>query len=387
MDEHRKREIWFKIARFIGKPFVCLKYRYKYDSFKDVKGPLLVLANHTTDLDSLFIAIAAGKQLYFVATENITRMPRFGKLIMKIFAPIIHYKGMPGIRTSKIMLRHLKAGHSVAVFPEGNRTFNGVTLPMGDANGKLAIASGATLVTYRIKGGYFTSPRWHKKDRRGRVRGELAGVYTHEELKAMGPDEVNRIIARDLYLDAYEEQKKDPWAYTGPDIAENLESTVFLCPKCGKIGGLHSQGNRFFCDCGFDAIFDEYGYIKDKDQHQWTVTELDIKQREYIDDLQKNSGEEELFEDEVSEETVDENHDVVSERRVVLKAFANAFGVDDKNVSFDDIEAIAINQKNLLMFHLKGMKSHYQFRGPLSFSALKYLYVFRAAKGSWNGIL
>ena len=386
MDEYKRHDILYKIIRAVGTPFVRCMFNYSYEKLKDVEGPCLILANHTTDADSAFIGLASPKQTYFVATENLTRLKFWGKILMYIFGPIIHYKGMHGIRTTRQILRQLRRGHNVAMFPEGNRTFNGITCPIPPVTGQLARACGATLVTYRIKGGYFMAPRWHKTTRRGRVRGEVAGVYSPEELKAMTPEEVQKVIERDLYVDAYAEQKKDPVPFKGKDMAESLESTVFLCPECGKMNHLHSKGDRFFCECGYEAIFDKYGYLRGKDGDVRTVTELDKAQRAYIEDLQKASDGA-MFSDSISEEFVDENHNVVEIKDVVLKAYPDAFEMNGKKLSFDDIEAIAINQRNLLLIHIKGIVGHFQYRGPLFFNALKYLYVFRAAKGSADGFL
>ena len=385
--EHRKYQRLFKIARALGKPIVCAKYHYSYQSFKDVEGPYLLLANHTTDIDSPFVGIASGRQMYFVATENLIRMPKFGKLIKDVFAPIIHYKGTVGVKTTKEILKHLRSGHSVGMFPEGNRTFSGKTLPIREATGKLARMCGAKLVTFRIRGGYFTSPRWHKKDRVGRVKGEVAGVYTHEQLMEMTPEEVNDLIARDLYVDAYADQAKDPVPYKGEDIAEALESAIFLCPECGKIGGLHSKGDRFFCDCGFESVMDEYGYLTDEKGIKRTVTELDEAQKAYIAKLLENAGDEELFSDEVSEEIVGKDHEIEKITQVTFRAFKDRYEINDRVMNFDDIEAIAINQRNLLMIHVRGEKPHYQYRGQISFNALKYLYLFRDVKGSVTGLL
>ena len=203
----------------------------------------------------------------------------------------------------------------------------------------------------------------------------------------MSPEEVEALVARDLYVDAYEEQKADPWRYTGTDLAESLESTVFLCPECGQIGHLHSKGNRFFCDCGFEAVYDEYGNLNCKDGTVRKITDLDIAQKEYIDKLAKSDAGTELFSDVISEEIIDENHELVEANEVTVRAFPDCFMIGDRKVSFDDVEAIAINQRNLLMLHLKGIKSHFQLRGPLYYNALKYLYLFRAVKGSVNGLL
>ena len=386
MEESKRLKFLYKLIRGIGLPIVCSLYNYRYESLKDVEGPYLLLANHTTDFDSAFLGIASPRQTYFVATENITRFKFWGKILMYVFDPIIHYKGMHGIRTTRQMLRKLRKGLCVAMFPEGNRTFNGITCPIPPVTAQLAKACGAKLVTYRIRGGYFFSPRWHKKNRKGRVRGEIAGVYTAEELKAMTAEEVQKIIERDLYVDAYADQKKDPYPFKGKDMAECLESAVFLCPKCGQIDHLHSQGNRFFCDCGYEAVYDKYGNLVEPEGGIKTVTELDVAQRAYIEGLQRSSDGE-MFKDTISQEFIDEEHNLVEAKDVELKAYPDAFEMNGEKLSFDDIEAIAINQRNLLLIHKRGVPGHFQYRGPVFFNALKYLYVYRAAKGSADGFL
>ena len=73
MDEQKRHRILYKIIRAIGKPIVCSVFHYRCESLKDVEGPYLLLANHTTDVDSAFLGIASPRHTYFVATENITR--------------------------------------------------------------------------------------------------------------------------------------------------------------------------------------------------------------------------------------------------------------------------------------------------------------------------
>ena len=58
------------------------------------------------------------------------------------------------------VMRRLRKGGSVAIFAEGNRSFNGLTGDILPATGKLARSSGASLVTFRFSGGYLSSPRW-----------------------------------------------------------------------------------------------------------------------------------------------------------------------------------------------------------------------------------
>ena len=56
----------------------------------------------------------------------------------------------------------------------------------------------------------------------------------------------------------------------------------FTCPKCGEIGMLHSQNDHIFCECGFEATYDVYGYLTDKEGKKYTVTELDFLQRDAL---------------------------------------------------------------------------------------------------------
>jgi 1-acyl-sn-glycerol-3-phosphate acyltransferase len=78
------------------------------------------------------------------------------------------------------MMRRLKKGYSVCLFPEGNRSFDGVTRPFPPSTGRVAKACGAALVTFRTEGAYLSNPRWGDTLRRGRVRGRVAGIYPPE---------------------------------------------------------------------------------------------------------------------------------------------------------------------------------------------------------------
>ena len=107
-------------------------------------------------------------------------------------------KGRQGAKTVKQMLRALQEGHRVCIFPEGNRSFNGVTMDMETSIAKVAKKSKAKLVTFRIEGGYLTQPRWSTTTRRGKTRGRLINVYTPEQLAEMSDGQISEAIITDL---------------------------------------------------------------------------------------------------------------------------------------------------------------------------------------------
>lgn len=396
---HARRQRIFRFLMKIVRPVAKRKFNLTYETLDDIEGPYLVLSNHNTDWDCIFVGLASVRQLYFVATEKLMRMGFGGRLVNTLFAPILHYKGKQGINTIKSIYKHMKQGHNVAMFPEGNRSFNGMTCPIPPATGKMARTCGGTLVTYRWSGGYFSSPRWGEGARRGRVEGHIAGVYTHEQLMKMSDDEIREAIERDLHVDAYADQAKEKVAFTGKNRAIGLESMLFMCPKCGRIGSLGSLGNRLFCtDCDFDASYSEYGYLEYSDsgdkKKEHSLFELDRIQHDRIKQLFErikadlSAGRDTpLFADTVFRETIDAQHRLVERIRTKLSAFADRLEIGDVVIPFTSIEGLAINQRNLLIIHTSDSDVHYECDGPSTFSALKYLYLCRAAKGSVNGIL
>ena len=72
----------------------------------------------------------------------------------------------------------------------------------------------------------------------------------------------NEIINTDLYEDAYEVQKKNPVKYKGKNLAEKLETLMFICPECGEMDTLSSKGDTVSCSgCGLSFTYDEYGML------------------------------------------------------------------------------------------------------------------------------
>ena len=223
--------------------------------------PLLVVSNHTTDLDPFFVGCGFPEPLYFVASEHVFRRGFASTLIRFFFNPVVFPKGGGDRRALRDILDRLRAGANICLFAEGNRSFSGVTGPVGEAIGKLARISGAALVTYRIQGGYFAAPRWSRKTRKGPIWGEPAGFYPPEELQTMTGAAITALIRRDIFEDAYETMRQNPHPYRGRALAEDLETALYLCPRCGGIGTLASRGDTLRCACGLAFRYDEYGAL------------------------------------------------------------------------------------------------------------------------------
>jgi 1-acyl-sn-glycerol-3-phosphate acyltransferase len=233
----------------------------------------LVISNHTTDADPVFVGMSFPERLSFVASEHVFRMGFGSQLIRFLFDPIVFHKGAVDSAAIRVMIGRLKDGGNIGLFAEGNRSFSGVTGEIPEATGKLvrlaASTAGASLVTFRIRGGYFMQPRWGRRMRKGPVRGGPVALYTAKELLAMSGPDITALIARDIHEDAYASQKAGPRRYSakrrapGYGLAEHLETALYLCPSCAAAGraqgGLASRGDTLRCACGLETRYDEYG--------------------------------------------------------------------------------------------------------------------------------
>lgn len=381
MDELHRHQMVFKVLMPFVHVFNKWKFNYEFDSLKDIEGPYLILPNHNLELDPLLIGEAVGKQIYFVASEHLLRKGIATNLLMYFLKPIIHMKGRQGAKTVKQMLRTLQEGHKVCIFPEGNRSFNGVTMEMEAAIAKVAKKAKVKLITYRIEGGYLTQPRWATNIRKGKVRGRLINIYEPEQLSQMSDAQISDAIVTDLHEDAYETQKRECVKFKSDNLALGLESTIFTCPKCGEIGNLHSQDNRFFCECGFEAIYDVYGYLTDKGGKKHTVTELDFAQQKVLKEKIKNWSESEpLFEDSVTVYRIGADHELIGTEKGFLKAYTDHLECGGERLDYAGMDGMAIYSRNALIIHHEKINGHLEVKSDLSFSALKYLYLYNFIK-------
>ncbi len=268
-------------------PLLLRKYSFQTDRLPELEEPFLMVANHTTESDMLMAAVAAQKPMYFVCGEHLLR-GKYGRLIQRLANPIPLPKGASSVPAIKEILRRLRQGNNVMLFPEGNRSFHGETLPAEPALGKLVKMSGAALVTYHMQGGYFVAPRWAYHFRKGPISGRVMHVYRTAELRTMSAEAVTDAINRDLYENAYATQRKKPRSYSGDGLAEGLENYLLLCPRCGSYDSMLTSGSHFQCErCGLEGVYDEYGFLRGNglpfdDVHSWgkwieTRFEEDIK--------------------------------------------------------------------------------------------------------------
>ena len=289
-----KHYLWhrfiFWVLRYTAGPVVKLLMGYRCKRYKGPGVPSLIVSNHNSDLDPAFIGMGFSRHIYFLTSEHALRNGFSSKLIKFVFSPVHIDKTKADIASIKEMIRRIKAGANVCLFAEGDRSFTGTTAPLTLSTAKLVKACGADLITFRLEGGYFTTPRWSRRSRKGKMTGGVVNKYSAGEIKGMTHEQLLGVIERDIYVDAYEGQKAEPVRYRGKNLAENIETTLYLCPGCDRIGTIRSEGDRFFCDCGLHATYTETGFLEGESLPFSTVTDWGVWQRQKLEEIIQNAG-------------------------------------------------------------------------------------------------
>ena len=368
-----RHKFWYGFLRKPATWFLKIKFGYKFETAKNLPENYIVLSNHTTDFDPIFVGASFRKQMYFVASEHITRWNTAYKVLNHIFEPIVRYKGSIAATTVREILRKTKGGQNVCIFAEGVRSWTGETGDILPSTAKLIKSAGCGLVTYRISGGYFVSPNWSEtKTRRGKVTGRPVAVYTKEQIEKMSEDELYDIIKKDLYENAYASQLTEKRRYKGKNLAERLENLIFICPHCKKMETLVSSGNTIKCShCEKEFTYDEYGMLEGIEYK--TVLGLSDWQRTKVKEAVQANKEYSSPSTSLAEVFPDHTKQEVATGKMTMNT--KELTVADVSFKMEDIVDINIYGKRGLVFSYG--KQFYEIIVDKPYNAYKYVLYYK----------
>jgi 1-acyl-sn-glycerol-3-phosphate acyltransferase len=132
-------------------------------------GPVVLVCNHVSLLDPPLVGGASPRELYFMAKDELFRLPLFGRLIAALHARPVRRDGSDS-RALKAALRLLGEGRALLVFPEGTRGVEGRLGEGKPGAGMLAVMSGAAVVPVHISGSGRALPPGRTIPRPAKVR-------------------------------------------------------------------------------------------------------------------------------------------------------------------------------------------------------------------------
>ncbi len=147
-------------------------------------GPVLVASNHQSFLDPPLIGNLYKTEMVFFARKTLFK--GIGKWLYPQWNAIPIDQDKPDMSSMKTVIRNLKEGWRVLVFPEGARTLDGEIGPAAPGVGMIAAKGGAPIQPIRIYGADDALPRGSGKIRFSRITVNVGKpiFLTEEEIKA-----------------------------------------------------------------------------------------------------------------------------------------------------------------------------------------------------------
>ena len=144
------------IVKAVVRVYYAIIYRVKIEGTenipKDKKEPLIYCGNHKSYADPPIIVTTAQRPVRFIAKEELKKNPIFA-LAVFIFDGIYVKRDSKDVATMKTILKALKNGESIAIFPEGTRNGLEKGEKVKDGAAYLAIKTGARVIPFCIEGG------------------------------------------------------------------------------------------------------------------------------------------------------------------------------------------------------------------------------------------
>ena len=382
IKRHRRAFAFFK--RLLG-GWICRKYGYSYEPAVLPDTACIVLANHNAELDPIILGLAIPHS-YFVASEHLFNKGFLSRLLVRYFAPIPRMKGRADAMTVLDLRRRLAQGCNIAIFPEGNRSLDGRTMPPHPSTGALVRSCKVPVVIFKFEGAYLTNPRWSVSVRKGRMTGRVVNIHYPEQLAGMTDDEVNSLIYKELYEDAYEAQAARMIPFCGKNLVVGLETALFLCPICKRIGRLKSGGNYLFCECGMKTEYNKYGYFVGgalpfnnyTEWYDWQKDELVKRAEDTYTRFTVSDGGLEVYR--INNNRVRERlaftHIKMNAQQLILSGDGNQIAFENQSIT-----GMSIYSRNSIV--LEARQDYYEIKAGKDnpgFNARKYLHLYEYAK-------
>ncbi len=230
---------------------------------KALKPPFVLVANHVTIIDPFLLGTLVREPVYWITSDGNMRT-RLMRALLRLVGSIPKSKAIPDLETVGWTVDVIRKRRGiVGIFPEGQQTWDGTTLPLVPSTAKLLKLLKVPVLAAVIKGGYSSLPRWTGARRRGRVEIEWKLAFTAEELRSLGVDEIRARLEAVLAHDesAWQEEARVP--FEALRRAEHLELALFMCPRCEAVGQLRSARTRLNClSCGMALKLDGFGRFR-----------------------------------------------------------------------------------------------------------------------------
>ncbi len=253
----------YTLLMFLARIFIGRRRKTELlnDLPADLEAPYLMLVNHESFYDFLYATqLSHPKNPSILLNDYYARRKLTARLAKE--AGLVTKKLFnPDISSVARMLRTIRNGSPLLIFPEGRLSTDGRSNRIVEPGAAFYKKLGAPIVLTKIEGAYFNDPKWRKKHFRGPVTISVVRVIQKEEAAAMSDRELDELIEKTLFTDA---SKRPGLRYKQHGKAEGIEKLLYRCPDCGALYQTVGIRDDLVCTaCGARHTLDETYHFSD----------------------------------------------------------------------------------------------------------------------------
>ena len=188
---------------------VCFDFKFfGVENVPDDSRGIIFASNHASYLDPPAIGISLKKQIHYLAKEYLFKVFAFGRTLYWLGALPIKSES-DDFRSMRQILRALKEGKHLVIFPEGTRSLDGQFREVESGAGFLAVKRRAHVVPVYIQGSFDAYPKGVKCIRCKPVRAYFGKSFIPcEDFDLMGQIEPYLAVSRRI-MDEIKKVKAD----------------------------------------------------------------------------------------------------------------------------------------------------------------------------------
>lgn len=235
-------------------------FSYDYDRKSIQKQPVILLSSHASRTEFVYTVYGFGRKDINVVCgfQNIFKKGLYNLFIA--FGVISKYLYQPDIMCVKNMLRALKRGGAVGLFPEGIQSTSGSTHPINPATARFIKNSKANIVVCTSRGAYLATNRYSKDRKKGYIGIQYSLLFTPQMLEELTEEQIYKAILEKIRYNDFAFNKEARHKYVGKlPNASGIDNILYKCPDCKEERTLRVEGDTITCtSCGFAAQVNEY---------------------------------------------------------------------------------------------------------------------------------
>jgi 1-acyl-sn-glycerol-3-phosphate acyltransferase len=148
--------IFYNLAKFIAWCFFSMRIIHPERMIDD--GPLILAVNHSSYFDPPLAGICSHRAVYYLARKNLLEWPLLGPLFPAMNVIPVE-RGGNDMSALREVVKKIREGNGVVLFPEGTRSRDGNLQPARAGIGLIISKTLAPVLPMRIFGAYHAFPK------------------------------------------------------------------------------------------------------------------------------------------------------------------------------------------------------------------------------------